>query len=1219
MRILKIELQNINSLKLKTPIVIDFESDLFKDVGLYVITGSTGAGKTTILDAITIALYHNVPRFNNPTVKANLHDVVSYGANEAMARVSFENQGKNYEVHWSMRLTTKAGKMLTNPKEEVRLKDLSTGKIIAEKKTEVKIEVERITQLNYQQFLRSAMLAQGEFAAFLSASSQEKAKLLEQITGEDIYKKIGEAINTKLFNERKTLDGIRAKINSEDLLPDEVRQELKAEQVLLIKDMEGLSEELKQVEKVINWYKKNAELLKEKEQLERHIVLLEITRQESQLAIEALKLHDKAEPYKELLEGIKRIEKELVSKKERLLGLQESLEDLALKITEAQKQETKFKLSHQQTEADFALWLPRLDQVTKLDSAIQHANEKKNLAQKSIKACQEQISKLHQVFQAKNTAKHEEIKQLGEIESFLIKHKNSLQLEKNINAWNSNLIIRKKNFELLLDQGKNLSIKEGTLTETQTELKESGVSYEQEQTKFEELNEILKKTTQLLEANPVTGFLMKRDKLEKQKTDWKELQRLSKDAKEFTGNKQSLEQVQIELADNNQELVKQKQDLQIKKIGIESALKDAERIMELESKILSFDTERKKLIEGTPCHLCGSIEHPYVKKYETITISDTQAKLNERKKAFERILKEEKEIELRLVAIKTKSEANAIQLKTLEEKLKKADESFKALNLDCKIEELEKINKQLAGLEKTWEELSEKIAEGQRLQKQKDQHDEACKKQTIIVNALKTKQATLTEKLENLKLELKQKQNDFTKISQATKDIENQLRDELAQYELALPGVEESTAFVKTIENNVTTYHAKSKEQLELNSLITQLTNDIENNQSIEKEKQEARVGFDKELYTVEINLHALLAERKAILPIDISIIAKREQLQKDKEATKKTLDGAMHLHQAFITEQVSKEKEAENIRKEQVESDTILSEHFMVLEKAVEASDFESRLALEQALLSTEDKTGFMKIVKEIEDRTLELKTLGERLKVDLVKQEGLKKFEISVNEAEQKQIKIEASKNQLSERTGEIRQKFELDKQIKERNQAVTSEILEQEQILKKWTDLMTLLGGSKHAFNTYVQRLTLHNLIQLANVHLYKLNRRYSLRMDDTYKSGEELYFKLIDHYQTDEARYVDTSSGGEKFLISLALALGLSDLASNNVSIDSLFIDEGFGTLDTQTLETVISTLETLQAQGKMIGIISHVDNLKERIPAQIRVLKKSNGVSEVEFT
>jgi DNA repair protein SbcC/Rad50 len=104
----------------------------------------------------------------------------------------------------------------------------------------------------------------------------------------------------------------------------------------------------------------------------------------------------------------------------------------------------------------------------------------------------------------------------------------------------------------------------------------------------------------------------------------------------------------------------------------------------------------------------------------------------------------------------------------------------------------------------------------------------------------------------------------------------------------------------------------------------------------------------------------------------------------------------------------------------------------------------------------------------------------------------------------------------------------------------------------------------------------------------------------------------------HYQTNEARYVDTSSGGEKFVISLALALGLSDLSSHNVNIGSLFIDEGFGTLDNNTLETVIATLETLQSQGKMIGIISHVENLKERIPVQIQVIKKSNGVSVINY-
>ena len=148
--------------------------------------------------------------------------------------------------------------------------------------------------------------------------------------------------------------------------------------------------------------------------------------------------------------------------------------------------------------------------------------------------------------------------------------------------------------------------------------------------------------------------------------------------------------------------------------------------------------------------------------------------------------------------------------------------------------------------------------------------------------------------------------------------------------------------------------------------------------------------------------------------------------------------------------------------------------------------------------------------------------------------------------------------------------------------------------------------------------MQRLTLKHLLDLANVHLYKLNKRYSLKMEEAYKPKEELNFNLIDHYQTDQARLVDTSSGGEKFIISLALALGLSDLASKNVKIDSLFIDEGFGTLDKNTLETVISTLETLQSQGKMIGIISHVENLKERISTQIQITKKNNGVSVVDI-
>lgn len=1218
MRILKIELQNINSLKSKTPIVIDFESDLFKDVGLYAITGSTGAGKTTILDAITIALYHSVPRFNSTTAKANLLDVVSYGANEAMARVSFENQAKRYEAHWSIRLTSKAGKLLTNPKEEVRLKDLSTGKMIAEKKMEVKTEVERVTQLSYNQFLRSAMLAQGEFAAFLSASSQDKGKLLEQITGEDIYKKIGETIGSKIGEEKRKLDEIRAKINAEDLLTDELRQDLKAEQDLLKKDLEKLAITWKEVELILVWYKKKAELIKEQDTLEQRMVLLEAEKQKSQLTIEALKLHQKAEPHKELLDSMKRLEKEQRSNKARLEVLQEALSNLVLKIAEAQKQEAKFKLEYQQSEANFNNWLPKLDQVAKHDSDIKNGTEKKLATQKSLDECRGQIAKLQNGFETTKIKQEEKTKELADIDAFLLKHKDCLLLEKQLAHWRSDLIIRKRNREHMQVEIKDLNEKERMRSQTRLTIQETVVQYEKQQTKLGELNEAFEKMVQLLDANPVAVRLTQREQLNKQTADYKDGFRLSQQAKSFVESEKSLILLQNELAKEYETLLKQNKDLQLKKTGAESALKDAERILELESKILSFDEERKKLVEGSPCHLCGSTEHPYVSQYEHITLSKSRAQLNERKKALEVLIKEEKAIELSQMANKTKTESNTAHLATLVEQLKKTTEDFTSLNIDFKIEASEIIGKHLADLEKRSAELSGKITEGQKLQEDKDQQDAACKKQTEFVNELKTKQATLSEKLENMERELKQRQAEFEKMSEETIDLETQLRDDLACYELALPVVEESGAFVLSIDKQVATYHAKAKEQLELRNLMTQLAGDIKNNRDQFSEKQKSQVALENEQKETEMKLRTALDERKAILPLDTSILGKRAELQKAIETSKKVFDHTLQLLQTLNTEQVSKTKETENLQNEQAKSEARWKEESLSFDKAIEFSDFESRASVELALLSLEDKTNFQKVVKGIEDRSLELKTLGNRLKEDLEKLEKQKNFEDSVDEADKKQKNIESDKNKLSERIGEIRQKFELDRQIKERNQVVASEILAQEQVCKKWNDLMTLLGGSKHAFNTYVQRLTLHNLIQLANVHLFKLNKRYSLRLDSTYKPGEELFFKLIDHYQTNEARYVDTSSGGEKFLISLALALGLSDLASNNVSIDSLFIDEGFGTLDSQTLETVISSLETLQAQGKMIGVISHVENLKERIPAQIKVLKKSNGVSEVEL-
>ncbi|MDG1227974.1 MAG: AAA family ATPase, partial [Polaribacter sp.] len=307
MKILKIELQNINSLKSTDPIVIDFENEQFKDVGLYAITGATGAGKTTILDAITIALYHNVPRFNG--TKGTLLNVVSHGANNAFSRVTFENNDNIYEASWSIRLGSNTGKKLLNPQEKVSLKNLSSGKILADQKRNLLVEVVKVTQLNYTQFLRSVMLAQGEFASFLIAKGPEKGRLLEQITGEQIYKKIGQGILDRKSREDAKLKEIQSKINADDVLSEERKTELTTKNKELDTKIIATEKEIDKINLIINWYQKFQELTKESESLNTKYDELDLFIEKHHVEIELLHLNEKAKPFKELIQNFNGNEK----------------------------------------------------------------------------------------------------------------------------------------------------------------------------------------------------------------------------------------------------------------------------------------------------------------------------------------------------------------------------------------------------------------------------------------------------------------------------------------------------------------------------------------------------------------------------------------------------------------------------------------------------------------------------------------------------------------------------------------------------------------------------------------------------------------------------------------------------------------------------------------------------------------------------------------------
>jgi exonuclease SbcC len=200
------------------------------------------------------------------------------------------------------------------------------------------------------------------------------------------------------------------------------------------------------------------------------------------------------------------------------------------------------------------------------------------------------------------------------------------------------------------------------------------------------------------------------------------------------------------------------------------------------------------------------------------------------------------------------------------------------------------------------------------------------------------------------------------------------------------------------------------------------------------------------------------------------------------------------------------------------------------------------------------------------------------------------------------------------LQQAIGAVQQQLQDNADLRQSRQSLVDAIAARQRDVARWGRLNELIGAADgKKFRNFAQGLTFDILIHHANRQLHKLSDRYLLVRDDS----QPLELNVMDNYQAGEIRPTRNLSGGESFLVSLALALGLSHMASRNVRVDSLFLDEGFGTLDEDALDTALSALSGLQQSGKLVGVISHVSQLKERIGTQIKVEPGAGGRSRVE--
>jgi exonuclease SbcC len=368
-----------------------------------------------------------------------------------------------------------------------------------------------------------------------------------------------------------------------------------------------------------------------------------------------------------------------------------------------------------------------------------------------------------------------------------------------------------------------------------------------------------------------------------------------------------------------------------------------------------------------------------------------------------------------------------------------------------------------------------------------------------------------------------------------------------------------------------------------------------------------ARAGEAQSWQARQAELEALQAHCDRLKPL-LETLPPAAPASGDEEAIplddwRQLHDRCLSLHSQLQTLGQQAEQENRRVAEAQAQFDAALQE-----------SVFADRDAFLAALLDDETLAALEQQKQALENQLQQAQLLASRSAQALehhlqLRPDGLDLTRTTAGALEQAVNQLGSQLRDNASRQGEIRQQLRQDEENRRRQQALMQEIAQTAQRVEDWGYLNALIGSKEgDKFRKYAQGLTLDNLVWLANRQLTRLHGRYLLQR----KASEALELEVVDTWQADAVRDTRTLSGGESFLVSLALALALSDLVSHKTRIDSLFLDEGFGTLDSETLDTALDALDALNASGKTIGVISHVEAMKERIPVQIKV-RKINGL------
>ncbi|MCZ6679880.1 MAG: AAA family ATPase [Candidatus Poribacteria bacterium] len=1199
MKLQKLALENLNSFQRK--IELDFAEDPhLKDASLLAITGPTGSGKTTLLDALCVALYNRTPRLSS-TGNQNPGNLLSQGKREGFAEVIFEANGTRYLSEWRVR--RKRNGELDTPK--VKLENLDTGTLISDRRSSHSKAVQDILGLDFESFSRSVLLAQGQFAAFLKADADTRRKILEATTGVDIYDKLRRPLSDKIRAVRSehekietVFNGIPAVTSAEIEAARQQQAELETTTQCLEHQQQKNRQRIEQEKQRIEAHRQHIDAKARQKLLLQRQCEIERSQTELKEAQRAAALRAEQQAFQREKQNLEAAQNALVQAEQ---GLENAQNEYDAEHAAFDQIEAQYQSVLATRDANMETYNKARDEENRAQAQLEEAAKRED----DLKAIEAAIDALSQELASQ---KAEQVDLEGGLEAdqtFLRTHSLPADSDQRFTRAKAHFATLTEKWKAQGDKSKDLSELGSRIAQRERDL----VALEkQREALFDERRAA---DAALTETELELQDWQARGGVENWQTQKQVAQQMRPRASEYENAVrqrgevlQQLEQQREALNEAEARLVEiaRSLELQTKDVALAEAIVKQCQSDEKYALIANqaIPLRKEHLHADQPCPVCGALEHPWADKDE----AEGEEQIEHARRALAAA-----EVELQTAqerhghlqgqhALTQKNRGDLLmgidelqkRIGTFDEEVALKEERWRVVYPEAEIS-LKHIDAEIGEAESCLDQWQSAITA----------HTKALSDQKFVTQNL-TNQAEKIQSAEaglrDFKAQLHRLTDELSGLNEEIEAIElrfwecvpDAFREHKPQN--ALDQFEEWIDAVRECEKRL------SDKQSRLNQLrvktegnARQLESEGRRKDGLETEIARYRAESEKLLAAAEAKTDGLKAA-EAIRKLEAEVRAKTEARNHAEEASRQQ-------NEKRIKAQAHKDR-SESYCAECHEKFNAAQQVYRL---ALADAGFDSPEAHARAF---RDDAWLKVTADEIDQYRQDLRTI----EAAIASHEAVfaeQPFDPQVMErlqASEKELAAQIRSN--TERIGELRKmisNMEENRRKREKQAAGLEQALQEKD---RWENLQKAIGDNK--LRNFALQRTFDRLIRLTNQQLERLTDRYALRVE----SMRDMV--VIDKWNANEERPVETLSGGESFLTSLSLALALSEMSRGRTQLNSLFLDEGFGTLDTQTLDIAISALEGLRLTGRSIIVISHVGELTRRIPVQIVVEKLGNGSS-----